>query len=384
VALKAQLDHVRSEERRVPVRVVDCDVHLKPKSAAEIQEHMPEPWRSRANAQRLLEAGPIYRPYAYINRTDSIPADGSPPGSDPELVEQQLFVDAGVDIAINIPSGPPLMPAVDPEVNSAICSAVNEWQAASWLGPFNTSERYRGSIAVPLNNPARAVQEIEKWAGHPYFIQLFAPHYSGAPYGAPRFQPIWEAASRHGLPVAFHTNRGAEDPFVSPVGHFQRYGEANGIGYPLVYAAQLVSFLSEGVFSKFPDFRVVFIEGGFSWHAPLVTRLDRAWTDLKVEIPEVTVKPSLYLRDHVRFSSQPVEEPEDPADLVAMYEWCDAEHVLMFASDYPHWDYDHPGRSISARLDERVRRRIYHGNAIEFYRLDDTRPSGSADEELSP
>jgi predicted TIM-barrel fold metal-dependent hydrolase len=363
----------------VPVRIVDCDVHLKPRTTAELHEYMAEPWRSRKNFWRLFHNGPIYRPYVNPHRTDSTPEGGGSPGSDPGLVEKHLFADAGVDIAISSPNGAPLLPVIDPDVNAAVSRAINLWQADTWVGRYNRLGRFRASITVPVNNPAAAVREIEHWADHPSFIQVMIPHYGGAPYGAPRFHPIWEAAARHGLPVAMHSSKGAEDPCLSPVGHFQRYAELNGIGFPLVYAAHLVSFITEGVFAKYPDFRVAFIEGGFSWSGPVMSRLDRNYERLRDEIPEVTAKPSSYLRDHVRFSSQPVEEPEDAADLVRLYDWSDAEHLLMFSSDYPHWDYDHPARAISTRLDASVRRRIYGDNAREFYGLPEIRPRDELD-----
>jgi len=354
------------------IRIVDCDVHFKPRDYAEYLEYFPETLRSRKALPRTLRKGPVLVQYAGSMRFDAKPPDG-PAGSDPITLGRQLFLEAGVDIAINVPIGDPFATMIDPELDAAVSSATNEWQAATWLSAYNHHGRNRGSIQLPVNNIDAAVREIDKWAGHPFFVQASVPHTGGVPYGHPRFDVLWAAAARHRLPVAIHATVGGPDLFGTPVGYLQRFPEMNSIMYPLGYAAHLVSFLSEGTFVKFPDFRVVFVEGGFSWFPPVVSRLDRNWEKLAGDSAIPTALPSSYLRDHVRFTSQPVEEPEDPKQLADMYEWGDAEHLLMFSSDYPHWDYDHPSRALPATLGAGLRRRIHRNNALDFYGLADTR-----------
>jgi predicted TIM-barrel fold metal-dependent hydrolase len=288
-------------------------------------------------------------------------------------VGQQLFVDSGIDYAIIIPQGPLMAPTVDPERSAAVSSAINAWLAATWLSKDNPHGRYYGSISVAVNNPTAAAREIDEWAGHPRFVQVFIPHHGGAPYGQERFWPIWEAAHRNRIPIVMHVNGGGTDMMITPAGFFQRFLEYHGVGYPLTYAAHLTSFLFEGVFDKFPDFRVVFAEGGFTWIAPLLWRLDKNWASMKHEIPSIKQRPSQYIRDRVRFTSQPVEEPEDPHAIVDAYSLADAEHLLMFSSDYPHFDFDNPIRAVSNRLPAALRARILAGNALEFYGLPPTR-----------
>jgi predicted TIM-barrel fold metal-dependent hydrolase len=42
------------------------------------------------------------------------------------------------------------------------------------------------------------------------------------------------------------------------------------------------------------------------------------------------------------------------------------EDVLMYASDYPHWDGDEPGY-FERRLPESWRQGVMHDNAVQFY-----------------
>ena len=45
-----------------------------------------------------------------------------------------------------------------------------------------------------------------------------------------------------------------------------------------------------------------------------------------------------------------------------------AEKTLMFASDYPHWDFDNP-RHVFQEAPEDLRRRIFFENASEIYQF---------------
>jgi predicted TIM-barrel fold metal-dependent hydrolase len=42
--------------------------------------------------------------------------------------------------------------------------------------------------------------------------------------------------------------------------------------------------------------------------------------------------------------------------------------MVMFSTDYPHWDFDDPQDTLK-RLPEAARRRMAYENAAELYRL---------------
>ena len=105
-----------------------------------------------------------------------------------------------------------------------------------------------------------------------------------------------------------------------------------------------------------------------AWLPALMWRLDAEWKALRTEVPWVRRRPSEYLRDHVRLSTQPLERPEDDRHLLQMLEMMEAEHVLMFASDYPHWDFDSPTHAFP-KLPETIHRRIFSENARAWYGL---------------
>ncbi len=357
----------------VPVQIVDCDVHVVPRSKDEILERMPEPHRSQIGARRANATGKAtYILYERGKRGDSWPPGGGPPGSDPDFLYGQLLSEAGVDLVMLIPEG---RFTVDPAINAAWCRAHNDWVADTWLGPLNRGGRFFGAIAVSLDDPDQAAREIETWAGHPGFKQVIIGDVSDRPLGFPQYEPVWAAAARHRLPVAMHFSGNTAGVLgASPVGRFQHHTDYHSIAYPMFYSAHLVSWLCSGVFERHPDFRVVFVEGGFLWHRPIVARLSRHWKAFAREAGISSRDPLDVVREHVRFTSQPIEETDPPTDAARLFLVSGADRALMFSSDYPHYDYDDPKRALPPGLPKEVRQRIMAENACELYDLPRTRP----------
>jgi predicted TIM-barrel fold metal-dependent hydrolase len=348
----------------VAVSLVDADVHPLPRSPDEIRAHLPSAWQRVP--EQLISSYPLvlYLPSAQPLRRDAIGPNGETPGTDPGLTERQLFDEAGVDIAILLPL---VRNHANPEYEVALCAATNDWLAATWLSEYNGHGRYKGSINVCASEPEAAAREIDRWAGHPHFVQVRLNAYSSSPYGDPRYDPIYAAAVQAGLPVAVHFSKGSGLSLLTPAGFSSSFFEHHAL-YPVTYAAHVVSLLCCGTFERFPELRFVFVEGGFAWVAPLLWRLENHWDAMRQELPHGARRPTEVLLEHVRFTSQPLEEPPAPGHLRATLGMADVGQLLLFSSDYPHWDYDDP-RRVTARLPKAERAAVLAGNAIELYGL---------------
>ena len=213
---------------------------------------------------------------------------------------RHLFDEGGVDYAILNPLTRGNI--ADYLLNSRICAAVNDWLLDRWLEPDATG-RFLGTIRVNPEDVKGAVAEIERLADHPKMVQVGVPLQSREPYGKPMFEPIWEAAAAHGLPVAVHINGGnGVDHAPTFAGHAHTYP-----GYaafmPLNSFVHLATLIIEGMFGRHPDLRFVFADGGYDILTPLMWRLDTFWMSMRDQTPWVDRYPSEYLRDHVRFCS---------------------------------------------------------------------------------
>lgn len=351
----------------VPVTVVDVDVHPAPRVFSELRDYLPPAWRDRQFPDGVFDAieSPLYVAPNKAQRYDSVSPAGGPPCSDPVFTEKQLFEDAGVDYAIMIPLT--VRPVPNPEHEAAVCSATNHWQSETWLSKYNSHDRYRGTLRVCSGDPDLAVREIEHWAGHPQFVQVMLNPYMRAPLGQPQYHKIYEAAARHGLPICLHVNRSPGMGLLTPVGYASYFIEHHAL-YPVMYATHLVSMLTEGVFDRFPDLRVVFVEGGFSWLVPLMWRLEKLCKEFGSEAVSMRRAPREYMKEQIRFSTQPVEEPPRLMDIRHILEWMDASSTVMFSTDYPHWDFDDP-KWVLRLLPAEMKSRVLADNALDLYRL---------------
>jgi predicted TIM-barrel fold metal-dependent hydrolase len=365
----------RATTESVPVRVVDCDVHPTPR-IGELDQFLDEPYRSLfAKRKKMAGNRVFYDPpdfaHAHAMRTDTFPDDGNFAGSDPDLMYRQLLIEGASDIAI---LGPQNFDGQTDEERTAAHGAVNRWQDACWLDSRNNwHQRYRGSIMIAHEDPAASVREIEHWAEHPYFSQILLDAEPRPSWGHPMYDPIWAAATKYNMPVACHVGRGQHNEVpMSPVG-FLTYNHDFMVSYSLLAANQVMSLIFDGVFDRFPTLNIVLIEHGFSWIMPMMWRMDAVYAARGAE-NGLKRKPSEYVKDHIWFTTQPLDYPENKLELTRALEWMEADKLLLFSSDYPHWTYDDP-KWVVKHLPEPWREKIMFQNAIDLFHLPSTVPA---------
>jgi predicted TIM-barrel fold metal-dependent hydrolase len=359
----------------VPVRVVDSDVHPTPK-IGEFDEFVPEPHRTVLSQRKQMAGNPVYYDapdfnHAFAMRTDAFPDDGNFAGSDPDMAFRQVVLEGGTDLVI---LGPLNSGGQTDEEAHALCVATNLWQDACWLDSRNNwHQRWRGSICAAIEMPEAGAREIETWAGHPYMSQILINAEPRPAWGHPKYDPIWAAATRHDIPVACHLSRGHHNELpMSPVG-FMTYNHDLMVSYSMLAANQVMSLIFDGTFDRFPTLKIVFIEHAFSWILPMMWRMDAVYA---ARGPEngLKRKPSDYVKDHIWFTTQPLDYPEDKLELMNALEWMEADKLLLFSSDYPHWTYDDPAWVVK-HLPEQWRQQIMAQNAIDVFHLPSSVPA---------
>jgi predicted TIM-barrel fold metal-dependent hydrolase len=356
-------------DSKVASYVIDVDVHESLLSVRDLLPYLDRVWHPY-----LLENIASVPPrHAYVvphggTRKDAKRADGTTGGQHLEQIQEQLLDAHGIGYAMLTGEfGHKLNTMPQQQFAAGLASAYNDWALATLI---TKEPRLKGAIAVAAQLPNAAAREIDRLGGHPGMVQVMLP--IGSPdvaWGDEKFYPIWEASIRNNLVVGFHVAPPtALTGQLTGAGWPKSYMEARS-AYPNIFQAQLISLVCNGVFAKFPDLRVAFIEGGFAWVPFVMWRLDQSWSALRAEVPWLTRRPSAYIREQVRLGTQPFEEPDDPDQLLSLIDMMGSEDMLMFSTDYPHWDFDSPVNALPAVIKGDLRQKILYRNAMNFYQL---------------
>jgi predicted TIM-barrel fold metal-dependent hydrolase len=249
------------------------------------------------------------------------------------------------------------------DFSAAYCNAVNHWQIVEWT---SKESRLKASLMVPYEDPLASVKEIDLWGGDNNFAQILLLSRTAEPLGQRKYWPIFEAACRANLPVAVHAFGYGGAPVTG--GGWPSFYIEEMVGHAENTQSLLTSMVFEGVFERFPTLKLILVEAGFAWLPALSWRLDKLWNRMRVEIPHVTRPPSELIRQHVWLTTQPMEEPEPREHLLDTIEWIGWEK-LLFATDYPHWDFDEPSRALPIRIGKEQKEAFFLKNALELYNL---------------
>jgi predicted TIM-barrel fold metal-dependent hydrolase len=341
--------------------IVDVDVHNLPASPNEIAAYLPERWRDYRsfNPPPPISIGGIgySTPAPHVRRSD-----GGPPGSSYEILKEELLDPNNYYKAIlthNIGQYPDL---ANQYFMVDVCRAANNWMVEKWL-PLD--ERLASVIIVPIPMIEEAVAEVHRLGDHPQMVGiLFAANPLRRPYGDPLYHPIYGAALEHGLALTTHV--GIDHTSTSPGGPPATV-MANASAYAAMAAHHISSFITHGVFEKFPDAKFVLKEYGIGWLPGLIWRLDAEYERLRIESPWVKRWPSEYIHDHVRLSTQPLETGARRRDLGDYLSVIDGiEDILCFSSDYPHPSLD-DHMFVAGQLPAAWHRKVFCDNACTTY-----------------
>ncbi len=364
--------------------VIDCDVHHTWNSEDEVLAHMPARWKELGSGgqigilhysgSRLLNGGGFL---AYPNnagplrRPDFIPEDGTRPGSDYQRLKTQLLDPLNVQRAvlsfdIGLQTG-----LHNPWLALDAVRAVNDWNVERWLSI--PDDRIRSAVLVPTHLPVEGAKEIRRMAKHAKICEaLLVTSALGKAFGDPIYDPIHEAAAECGLPIAVHL--GGEH--VGDVGHVSA-GGVPGTRIEEEFTnhepaqRHVVSFITHGVFERYPNLKVIMVEFSVAWLPALIRRLDANVRLLREDSPWVKQMPSEYVRNHIRVSTQPLETltSKQFRSLLDVYPFL--QDVLLFATDYPHFDADDPFY-ITKRLPKEWMPKLLYKNSCETYGWDES------------
>jgi len=267
--------------------------------------------------------------------------------------------------------------------------------------------RLFGAGAVPpIHEPddvPRLAAEIRRVADLPGMVSIFMrpnPAVDWRPFNDPVYDPIWQAASDTGLPIALH-------PFLSPDlpgacvglrlgrprhrdGSYDADFDPNrvidtaeqlahpesrpsvlftqAIANPVDVMSSIAYLLAGGVCERFPDAKFIFLEANGGWLVPWLERLDHHCRKFQWEVTDLSMLPSEYMRRQCWISFDP---DEAMLRTTAESPLVGADRII-WASDYPHPDAKFPG--VTEELGEALdglsfeqKRQITSESAIALY-----------------
>jgi uncharacterized protein len=360
----------RGRETLAETFVVDADVHVH-EDPAELAEYAQAPWdvalREIANVpERYLDL-PGMSPRAEYR----VPFPGG--SNRRQIVTSARELREGldgihVDQAVLFPDHLLSLAMVrDPAFATTLARAYNRWLHERWL----TEERsLKGALVIAPQDPEAGAQDIRRHAGEREFACVYLPA-SGLKilYGHERYDAVYRAAAEAGLPVVIHSVEAVYPVFPFQLEQFRTSLAVHALAHPLSMVANLVSMLETGVPVRHPELRIGFMEAGTAWIPFIANRLDKEYVERRREVPLLQERPSRTI-SRFYFGTQPIEEPERRGDLVAMFALFDGENRAMFASDWPHHDFDHPQHVFGLPFSPEARRKIMGLNAAAFFGLE--------------
>jgi predicted TIM-barrel fold metal-dependent hydrolase len=247
------------------------------------------------------------------------------------------------------------------DMAAAFCRATNDWICDEWL---SRDSRLRASIVIPAHNTELAIAEIERRADDFRFVQIMMLVSGETTLGRRQLWPIYRLAERLELPIGIHA--GSAYRYAPTAAGWSSYYVEDYIAQSCAFESQLQSMISEGVFAKFPGLKVIAIESGLTWLSGFIWRADKTWKGVRAEVPWVKRAPSEIIRNHVRFTVQPIDAPDERDAILRLTDHLKSDELLLFSTDYPHWQFDGDA-ALPNGLPDDLFRKIVSENALAIY-----------------
>ena len=252
-------------------------------------------------------------------------------------------------------------PQLDMEV--VLSRAFNRWLVDHIL---KADDRLKSMLYLPFSNPEASIKMVEEFAGEPGVIGFMVTSVRNQPVQANPYMRLYATLQERGLPIAFHSGYYWQEPVLT---QFSRFVGMHTVGFVLWNIVHLVNWVLHGIPERFPRLKVIWIESGLAWIPFIIQRLDHEYLLRTSEAPALKRLPSEYIRE-MFFSAQPLEKYSLDA-LEFTFKMINAESQLLYASDWPHQDFDLPSTIYDLPfLSEGAKRNILGGNALKLFNLD--------------
>jgi len=329
------------------VRVIDADGHVRDRDS-DIRKFMAEPYCRR---QGGLLPNDVWDSSMFGKlglRVDDVPT---------RLRDMDK---EGIDISVLFPtSGFGITQTPERDYAAAYCRGYNDWVASVCA----ESPRLKAVGLVPFQDVDAACKEAQRAITELGLVGIAVGTFGLKEHiGQPLFWPIYEELQKLNRPLLIHNSR------QGPAGEirFDTFLFRHTIGRPFETFIDCAALVYGGVPEKFPNLRIAFLECGCGWVPYWMDRMDEEWEKRRSEAPLLKQRPSVYMTAGNWFYATEPEEKTLPFVLEKA-----GEDVILFASDYPHWDGNFPYMVSTVRgrtdISDQQKAKIMRANAIKLY-----------------
>jgi hypothetical protein len=248
------------------------------------------------------------------------------------------------------------------EIEAELATAYNRWIVEHVL-PHEP--RMKAMLYLPFNTPEAAEATVKRFLGAPGVVGFLVTSTRYQPVHANKYMRLYAMLEEAGMPIGFHAHHNWHNEYTR---HLNRFLSMHAISFVLSNMVHLTNWIINGLPVRFPKLKVLWIESGLAWLPFLMQRLDHEYLMRVSEAPLLRRLPSEYIAE-MYYTMQPMEATNLKL-LEGTFEAIRADTQLLYASDWPHWDFDVPAKVFDLPfLDERAKRNILGLNASRVFNL---------------
>jgi len=357
------------------ILIVDCDAHhyenenfeeILPFMENDVLRQLTLSGRKKSR-QGIMPGSIGYQDMGgRVTRYPMRSTEKTDPGRERDIQLGERWMDAmGVDYSCLFPTGM-LSIGLHPqkEMEHELCWSYNRWLTEKVLP--EGEGRFFSMLCLPFNDPDESLRHVETFGDRKHvggFMVTTVRSHMAVHDNA--YMKVYRALEERGLVLSFHSGPNWGEPIFKSC---NRFIAVHALGFSWYNVLHLTNWVINGLCERFPKLPVLWIEAGLAWVPFLMQRLDHEYMLRPSECPLLKKKPSDYMRD-MYYSSQPIEI-QDYAAMECTFRMMKAETQLLYASDYPHWDFDLPSTIYDLPfLSEKGKHNILGGTAARLFKL---------------
>lgn len=309
-----------------------------------IMKMLPKPFRDRVGLTQLMPPLDHHHSAIVVDVPEGAFRPVGPQGW------SDFMAGAGFDKAHLYPTwGLAVGKYAEEPIARAATRAYNDWLHENYTGPFSELE---GVGLIPMIDIGYAIDEMHRCVEELGFKAIMLPsNMLKGSLGSKEFHPLYAAAEKLGCSLAVHG--GAHDNFG--MNDFNTFAAYHAVGHTHGMVLALTSMLFNGVFDKFPNIKIGFLEGGLAWIFMILERCAGSYGAFKPYDPEgeyLQLKGDESMRDYIlRHISEGriylgIEGDEPDIGYATSILGSEA---MFFSSDFPHEVNE---ETIDAEIDE--------------------------------